>query len=605
MCGIAGYSGRKNACEEIIRILKRLEHRGYDSAGIALGGNRLTLVKSVGKIEQLERRISPDMKARTGIGHTRWATHGRISEENAHPHTDCHTSIAVVHNGIIENYRTLKKRLSGHTFKSETDTEIIPHLIEEFINAGDSPEFAFQRAVEMLDGSFAVAAICRLEPDRIYFAQKNCTLVCGIGEHGVFISSDPAGLPSEITEMFIIDDGQRGFADKNSFSLFDRASHKISPHLVKKPFSSSGAVSYSGHYMLKEICEQPDAVIAAASDKISFHCRTVSFAGIPKTTAQSLRRIVMFGCGSSYYAGMVGRQLIESIAGIPARVEYASEFRYCSPVVEPNTLFVALTQSGETRDTLAALELISHKALATVCLTNVPGSTVTRKTDISIFLNAGPERSVAATKSFTCQIVVLYLLALYLGYIRQFISLQDIQKSLDYVYILADRIREICQSTAIIEQMAARYACVQNTFFLGRGLNYPVALEGALKLKEVGYIHAEGLPAAEMKHGPIALIDEDMPVFFIAPTDATYPKILGNIQEVRSRKGNPIIITSHGNREILEIADNIIWLPESPCPQLMPALSVIPLQLMAYFVAIKKGLSVDKPRNLAKTVTVE
>ncbi|MBN2072253.1 MAG: glutamine--fructose-6-phosphate transaminase (isomerizing) [Candidatus Krumholzibacteriota bacterium] len=610
MCGIIGYTGKSgNVGEILLEGLKRLEYRGYDSAGLAVVNNgKLVTEKMPGKIIKLEEKLKGiDLTGTVGIAHTRWATHGEPNRVNAHPHYDTNMKIALVHNGIIENYTTIKKSLEaqGHKFRSETDTEVLAHLIEEFYD-GSNLEFAVQKALEVVEGTYGLIVISVLEPTKIVGARNGSPVVVGIGDDEYFIASDVAAILKHTRQVIYLEDQQMVVATPDSFTTMTLKNEYVE-HIITEIDWDLEMIEKSGfeHFMLKEIFEQPDTIHNAMRGRLIRETGKAKLGGLNMTDDQlrDLRRIVILGCGTSWHAGLLGEYMIEETARIPVEVEYASEFRYRNPIMDEGTLVLAISQSGETVDTLAALREAKSKGARVMGICNVVGSTIARETQGGVYIHAGPEIGVASTKAFTSQITVLSLFALALGRTRN-ISLSEGQRMIDALTALKDQVSQILQSNDKIRQIAEEYHHHNNFLYLGRGANYPVALEGALKLKEISYVHAEGYPAAEMKHGPIALIDENMPVVVIAPRDAAYQKILGNINEVRARKGKLIAITDEGNEELIKMADHVIFVP-STLDFLYPILSVIPLQLLAYHIAVLRGCHVDQPRNLAKSVTVE
>ena len=611
MCGIIGYIGRSNNVGEILlEGLKRLEYRGYDSAGLAIINNNGKLIteKMPGKIIKLEEELKDtDLSGSIGIAHTRWATHGEPNKINAHPHYDSKMNIALVHNGIVENYTTLKKSLEaqGHKFRSDTDTEVLAHLIEKFYN-GTNLEYAVQKALEVVEGTYGIVVISTSEPNKIVGARNGSPVVVGIGDDEYFIASDVAAILKHTRQVIYLEDQQMVVATPDSFTTMTVENEYVE-HVITEVDWDLEMIEKGGfeHFMLKEIFEQPDTIHNAMRGRLIRETGKAKLGGLNMTEDQlrNIRRIVILGCGTSWHAGLLGEYMIEETARIPVEVEYASEFRYRNPLIEEGTLVLAISQSGETVDTLAALREAKSKGARVMGICNVVGSTIARETQEGVYVHAGPEIGVASTKAFTSQITVLSLFALAMGRLRS-ISLSEGQRMIDALEALKGQVSLILESNDKIREIAEEYHHHNNFLYLGRGPNYPVALEGALKLKEISYVHAEGYPAAEMKHGPIALIDENMPVVVIAPRDAAYQKILGNINEVRARKGKLIAITDEGNEELIKIADHVIFVPTT-LDFLYPILSVIPLQLLAYHIAVLRGCHVDQPRNLAKSVTVE
>jgi len=610
MCGIIGYTGKsRNVGQILLEGLKRLEYRGYDSAGLAIirGGEMIT-EKTPGKIVKLEESLKGvDLSGSLGIAHTRWATHGVPNRVNAHPHYDSRMKIALVHNGIIENYMTLKKSLmaEGHTFVSDTDTEVLVHLVEKFYKGRDL-ELAVQKALEKVEGTYGILVVSVTEPDKIVGARNGSPVVVGVGDDEYFIASDVAAILKHTRQVIYLEDQQMVVATPDHFTTMTVANEYVE-HVIQEVDWNLDMIEKGGyeHFMLKEIFEQPETVRNAMRGRLIHENGKARLGGLNMTEddLREIKRIVILGCGTSWHAGLVGEYMIEETARIPVEVEYASEFRYRNPIMENGTLVFAISQSGETLDTLAALKEARNKGSRVMGICNVVGSTIARESQSGVYVHAGPEIGVASTKAFTSQITVLSLIALALGRLRN-VSLSEGQKIIEAMEILPEQVQQILTSDDKIKEIAEQYSHHNNFLYLGRGANYPVALEGALKLKEISYVHAEGYPAAEMKHGPIALIDDNMPVVIIAPRDAAYQKIVGNINEVKARKGKIIAITSEGNEEVIKMADHVIFVPKT-LDFLYPILTVIPLQLMAYHIAVLRGCHVDQPRNLAKSVTVE
>ncbi len=610
MCGIIGYVGKSNGVGEILMEgLKRLEYRGYDSAGIAVvrDGN-LVWNKTAGKIRRLEERLEGmDISGNLGIAHTRWATHGEPNETNAHPHFDCNERIAIVHNGIIENYRTIKKSLESenHKFVTETDTEVLAHLIEKYYD-DDNLEIAVQKALELVEGTYGLLVISASEPDKIVGARNGSPIVVGIGDGEYFIASDIAAILKHTRQVIYLEDQQMIVATPDQFTTMTVENEHVE-HDVQEVDWDLEMIEKSGfeHFMLKEIYEQPETIKNAMRGRLIPSAGDVRLGGLEMVTKElrDIRRVVLIGCGTSWHASLIGEYMIEEIARLPVEVEYASEFRYRNPIMENGTIVFVISQSGETVDTLAALREASKRGVRCMGICNVVGSTIARESDGGIYIHAGPEIGVASTKAFTSQITVLSLFSLMLGRMRD-VSSAEGQEIIEALEALPQQVQQILKSNDEIKEISKKYYHHNNFLYLGRGANYPVALEGALKLKEISYVHAEGYPAAEMKHGPIALIDENMPVVFICPSDSAYQKIIGNICEVKARKGKIIAITNEGNKEVLEMADHVVFIPRT-LDFLYPILTVIPLQLLAYHIAVLRGCNVDQPRNLAKSVTVE
>ena len=610
MCGIIGYIGSKQAVPILIDGLKRLEYRGYDSAGVVIyNGQNLNNVKTKGKISQLVDCVQgKNLSGTVGLAHTRWATHGAPSEINAHPHFDCSGRIAVVHNGIIENFSTLKKALQseGHKFKSETDSEILAHLIEKY-NKDNDFETSVRLALGQVEGAYGIVAICSDEPDKIIAARKGSPLVIGVGTDEYLIASDASAIVSHTKDVIYLDDNEIATIRSNSHQITNLLNSNGILKKVEKVDWDLDQIEKGGFdtFMLKEIFEQPESIINALRGRIMSDLTRVKLGGIEpiEDKLSDINRIIIISCGTSWHAGLVGEFLIEELAKIPVEVEYASEFRYRKPIIDKHCLVIVISQSGETADTLAALQLAKQKGATTFGICNVVGSTIAREVDAGTYVHAGPEIGVASTKAFTTQLSVLVLLALYLGKLKN-LSNQKAKDVISELVKVPKQVKQILNYNEQIKALAKQFSQTNNFLYLGRGYNFPVALEGALKLKEISYIHAEGYPAAEMKHGPIALIDKDMPVVFIATKDGTYEKVVSNILEVKARDGVVIAIATQGDSEIKDIVDHVIYVPKTiDC--LTPILNVVPLQLLAYHIATLKGRDVDKPRNLAKSVTVE
>jgi len=612
MCGIVGYVGNKQALPIIIEGIKRLEYRGYDSSGIAIinTDGELVIHKKEGKIVELEQSFPKGVNFEThlGIAHTRWATHGEPTTLNAHPHIDCTGKIAVVHNGIIENYKLLRDKLEreGHIFVSDTDTEVIAHLIEQFYLKCNNMHNAVRMMLKQVEGTLGIAAINLDVPDKLYAARRGSPLIIGVGDGQNFIASDAAALVVHTKNVIYLQDDETAEISANDFTIKTIADDEVQREISKINWDIS--MIDKGEYdffMMKEIFEQPTTIANAFRGRIMDIYNTSRLGGISLSVEElnSIKKICIIACGTSWHAGMVGQYLIEDIAKIPVRVEYASEFRYRDPLLNPETLVIVISQSGETADTLAALREARARGTKVMGITNVVGSSIARETDFGSYIHAGAEIGVASTKAFTSQITVLFLFALLLGRMRS-ISPRDGAEYIKELKSIPAKVSEILSMDSGIRAIADKYKNATNALYLGRGINFPVALEGALKLKEISYIHAEGYPAAEMKHGPIALIDENMPVIVVAPDDFVYGKILSNIEEVKARKGKIIVVANEPSNGLESLADDIIFVPRT-LPALTPLLTVIPLQLFAYHVAVQRGLDVDQPRNLAKSVTVE
>jgi len=610
MCGIVGYIGPKKTLPLLIKGLKRLEYRGYDSAGVVLvNKNKLEYRKCQGKIKELEKSLKDDkIQGNFGIGHTRWATHGQPNEKNAHPHFSCRKKIAVVHNGIIENYSLLKELLikEGHKFVSETDTEVIAHLIEKYYE-GDF-EKAVQKALVQLEGAYGLAIVCSDEPDKIIVAKNGSPLVIGIKDKEFFIASDVTPLISQTKKVIYLDDKEMAVLSRNDFKITTITNSKVIKCIkeVDWDLEQLGKANYS-HYMLKEIFEQPETIKNAFRGRIQTEEGKLVLGGLfsLKDKFKDFERIIITACGTSWHAGLLGEYIIEEIAGVPVEVDYASEFRYRHPIINEKTLMIVISQSGETADTLAALKEAKKKGAKVMGIVNVVGSSIARETDAGVYIHAGPEIGVASTKAFTSQVTALYLFSLYLAQELKRKNPKQIKKYLKALEAIPKHIKKALDKSPAVKDLAGRFKKANNFLYLGRGYNFPVALEGALKLKEISYIHAEGYPAAEMKHGPIALIDENMPVVFIATGNSTiYEKVISNIEEVKAREGKVICIANEGDERIRKMADHVIYVPKAE-EIVTPLLTVIPLQLLAYHLAVLRGCHVDQPRNLAKSVTVE
>ncbi|HUK22203.1 MAG TPA: glutamine--fructose-6-phosphate transaminase (isomerizing) [Gemmatimonadales bacterium] len=610
MCGIVGYTGPRQAAPLLLEGLKHLEYRGYDSAGLALvHDGHIEVHKTAGKISALEKDLGTALpKGSTGIAHTRWATHGVPNTTNAHPHTDCAGIVALVHNGIIENAGALRTALAkrGHAFRSETDTEVLTHLIEELHGRGRPLVESVAGALAQVEGTYGIAVISSREPDTLVAARRGSPLLVAIGNGENFVASDASAVLSHTRSVVYLDDGEIAVVRPTDYRILD-------VHAVEKEKAVThvewdlATIERGGyaHFMLKEILEQPNSIRDTLRGRLLEEEGTARLGGLNLTDDDLLqiRRIVITACGTSWHAGLIGEYMMEELARIPTEVEYASEFRYRNPIVDEHTLVIGVSQSGETADTLAALREAKRRGARTLGIVNVVGSTIAREVEGGIYLHAGPEIGVASTKAFTSQIAALALLTLKLGRLRSLSILQG----REVVRALA-RLPELVERTLAhapaVERLAERLVRAGNVLYLGRGYNFPVALEGALKLKEILYIHAEGYPAAEMKHGPIALIDDLMPVVFVAPKDAVYQKIVSNVEEVKARGGRVIAVVTEGDTGLAKLADHRIEVPET-LDLLTPILTVLPLQLLAYYIAVRRGCNVDQPRNLAKSVTVE
>src|SRR3989454_1321379 len=610
MCGIVGYTGARPAAALVLEGLKRLEYRGYDSAGLAVvSDGRIEVFKAPGKIAVLEKELGKKLPAgTTALAHTRWATHGAPNTKNAHPHTDCGGTVALVHNGIIENAVALRAALTkrGHRFRSDTDTEVLAHLIEELHVKGTPLLDAVVGALREVEGAYGIAVLSSREPDTIVAARKGSPLVVAIGQGEHWVASDASAVLSHTRSVVYLDDEEIAVIRPNDYRILDLTAAEKEKTVTHVDWDL-GTIERGGfaHFMLKEILEQPESVQNTLRGRLLEEEGTVRLGGLNISDEELLRiqRIVITACGTSWHAALIGEYMMEELARIPTEVEYASEFRYRNPIVDERTLVIGISQSGETADTLAALREAKRRGARTLGLINVVGSTIAREVDGGIYLHAGPEIGVASTKAFTCQIVALALLTLHLGRLRSLSVLQG-REVVRALRRLPEQVAEVLARASEVEKLVSVFEGTSNALYLGRGYNFPVALEGALKLKEISYIHAEGYPAAEMKHGPIALIDDSMPVVFIAPRDAVYQKIVSNIQEVKARGGRVIAVVTEGDQQIAGLADHLVTIPETIDP-LTPVLSAVPLQLLAYYIAVHRGRNVDQPRNLAKSVTVE
>lgn len=609
MCGIVGYLGHRQAKPILIEGLKRLEYRGYDSAGLAmLVDGKMKLARSVGRVSMLEERLEQDggFNGTIGVCHTRWATHGGVTELNAHPHKDDRHGLVVVHNGIIENYAALKTYLQdkGHVFTSETDTEVISMLISELYE-GDL-EKAVQAALREVTGAYAICVMCEKEPETLVVARKGSPLLVGVGKDEYIVASDAAAIIAHTSQAFMLDDYNVVKITRNGFHTTDIHNTVITPKIsqLEIDLEQIELGGYS-HFMLKEIFEQPKALRACLSGRTDTRDGRVVLGGIGSFAKEltKAKRVVFTAQGTALHAAMIGRYFFEDVAKVPSTWEYASEFRYRNPIVEENTVVVAVSQSGETADTLAALHEAKERGALALGVVNVVGSSIARTTDAGVYLRVGPEIGVASTKAFVGQVTALSLLGLFMAR-RRLMSAYDCTRFMQYMEELPEKIERILAQAEKIKKITEKYVDRENWLFLGRGYNYPTAIEGALKLKEISYIHAEGMPAAEMKHGPIALINEGLPAVFIANRGKQYEKVMSNIQEVRSRGGHVIAVATEGDQHIKNYAQDVIYIPDVIEP-LSPILTVVPLQLMAYYAAVARGHDVDKPRNLAKSVTVE
>ena len=611
MCGIVGYIGFREAWPIVIKGLHRLEYRGYDSAGIALINGSLNIYKKAGKVSDLEKSVeNEDLKGTIGMGHTRWATHGEPSDRNSHPHTSGDGRLAIIHNGIIENYSTLKEALlsRGHIFKSDTDTEVLIHLIEDIqqqtgLDLRESVRIALNEVI----GAYAIVIMSKDEPDELIAARKGSPMVLGVGEKEYFIASDASPIIEYTKNVIYLNDNEIAYIKRNEL-LIKNINNVVQIPYVQELELKLEMLEKGGfdHFMLKEIYEQPRSIKDCMRGRIYPQKALVQLGGI-KEYAEKLKnidRIIIVACGTSWHAGLVGEYLIEEYARIPVEVEYASEFRYRNPIISEKDIVIAISQSGETADTMAAIELAKEKGATIFGICNVVGASIPRLSHAGVYTHAGPEIGVASTKAFTAQVTVLTLMALYMAQQRGTITQSKLIDLLTELDNIPSMVEKCLLSNDRIKEIAAKFKDARNFLFLGRGSGFPVALEGALKLKEISYIHAEGYPAAEMKHGPIALIDEEMPVVFIATKNSSYEKVISNIQEVKARKGKVIAIVTEGDTTVKNMADYVIEIPDAD-EIFLPLLATIPLQLLSYHIAVMRGCNVDQPRNLAKSVTVE
>jgi glucosamine--fructose-6-phosphate aminotransferase (isomerizing) len=614
MCGIVGFIGNQQAYPILIKGLKRLEYRGYDSSGVAMIENQqFNQYKCKGKVADLEALVSgKDIDGTIGIGHTRWATHGVPNDVNAHPHLSGDGNLSLIHNGIIENYATLKEALmgQGHVFKSDTDTEVLVHFIEDIMAKTGSDLFeAVRVALCEVVGAYAIVVMDRRHPNRLVCAKKSSPLVIGIGSEGdYFIASDATPFIEYTKNVVYLEDEEVALIDRQSgLKIVTIQNQQKDPYIHELELKLE-AIEKGGYdsFMLKEIHEQPRSIHDSIRGRLNLNHGMLKMSGIDRHEEiwMNANRIIIVACGTSWHAGLVAEYLFEEFARIPTEVEYASEFRYRDPIIQPGDIVIAISQSGETADTLAAIELAKEKGAFIFGVCNVVGSTISRATHSGAYTHAGPEIGVASTKAFTAQVAVLYLIALSVADKRGTLSKERLHRLMAELSTIPDKVEEVLKTNALVESIAAIYKDHRNALYLGRGYSFPVALEGALKLKEISYIHAEGYPAAEMKHGPIALIDEEMPVFVIATQGHSYEKVVSNIQEVKARKGKIIAIVTAGDKTVSELADHSIEIPKTD-DSLVPIVSVIPLQLLSYHVAVMRGCNVDQPRNLAKSVTVE
>jgi glucosamine--fructose-6-phosphate aminotransferase (isomerizing) len=610
MCGIVGYIGTQTAAPLIVSGLKRLEYRGYDSAGVCvLSSDGLRIEKRAGRVKDLEAIVDiSSINGTVGVGHTRWATHGVPNDANAHPHTDQDGSIALVHNGIIENYLTIKKKLesAGYTFRSDTDSEVLAVFIGMLYKTLGDLEAAVRTALAEVEGTFGIVVLSVHEPDMIIAARRGSPLILGIGDGEYLVASDASAVISHTRQVVYLQENEMAILKRDGFST-KTIENVDTRSVVEEIAFELEQIERGGfdHFMLKEIYEQPITFRDGFRGRLNAEEGSVRLGGLSSVTdkLRQAKRIIITACGTSWHAGLVGEYLIEQLARIPVEVEYASEFRYRNPIINHDDVVIAISQSGETADTLAAIREAKLKGATVIGMVNVVGSTIARETDAGVYLHAGPEIGVASTKAFTSQLCVLTQFALFLGRMKA-VSSQQGKELADALEQIPEQITRILDNAEPIKKIAHEFAHVSNFLYLGRGYNFPAALEGALKLKEISYIHAEGYPAAEMKHGPIALIDENMPVVFIAPKDEIYEKVISNIEEVRARNGRVIVIADDDDEHVDRVANHVIRIPKT-IPMLTPILASIPLQLLAYYIAVERGCNVDMPRNLAKSVTVE
>ncbi|MDO6435823.1 glutamine--fructose-6-phosphate transaminase (isomerizing) [Cyclobacterium sp. 1_MG-2023] len=611
MCGIVAYIGSREAYPIILKGLQRLEYRGYDSAGVALLDKELAVYKKMGKVAELESSlIGTNLHAQSGIGHTRWATHGEPSDRNAHPHRSSSGKLAMVHNGIIENFAPIKKELlqKGYVFESDTDTEVLLHFIDDiYQNDANSLEEAVRIALKRIVGAYVIILLDQDQPDTLIAARKGSPLVIGIGKNEHFLASDASPIIEYTKEVVYINDYEMAIVKPDELILKNPGNERITPFITKLDMELA-AIEKGGyeHFMLKEIFEQPTAVFDCLRGRLDAKKGTITMGGIDQhlDLLREAKRIIIVGCGTSWHAGLLAEYVLEELCRIPVEVEYASEFRYRNPVINPGDVIIAVSQSGETADTLVALENAKSKGAFIFGVVNVVGSSIARLSQAGAYTHAGPEIGVASTKAFTAQLTVLYMIAIKLGYSKGTLSKERYQHLINELALVPDKIQDALKEATSIENLAKKYQNARDFLFLGRGYNFPIALEGALKLKEISYIHAEGYPAAEMKHGPIALVEETLPVVFVATRDIYHEKLVSNAREIKARKGQVLAVITENDDLFEEIADDTISVPAAD-ELIAPLISVVPLQLLAYYTGLAKGLDVDKPRNLAKSVTVE
>jgi glucosamine--fructose-6-phosphate aminotransferase (isomerizing) len=611
MCGIVAYIGDRQAFPILINGLKRLEYRGYDSAGVAIMQDQINIYKRKGKVTDLEEFIgNKNLTSSVGIGHTRWATHGEPNDVNAHPHASMNGKFVIIHNGIIENYAKLRERLSsrGVTFKSQTDTEVLANLIEFIYEQGKvDAELAVRLALSKVIGAYGLVVMCADEPDKLIAARKGSPLVIGVGNEEYFVASDATPIVEYTKSVIYLNDGDVAIIKKDQLVLKTIRNESQSPTIHELTIDI-GEIDKGGydHFMLKEIFEQPRSIQDTFRGRVSTQNNEIHLGGLYEVMPKLIeaKRIIIIACGTSWHAGLVGEYLFEDFARVNVEVEYASEFRYRNPIISKDDIVIAISQSGETADTLAAIRLAKEKGALVLGICNVVGSSIPRETHAGVYTHAGPEIGVASTKAFTCQVTVLTMMAISMGRSKGYIDDATYKRLIQEFTLIPEKIEEILSQSNIIKEVAEKYKSSTNALYLGRGYLFPVALEGALKLKEISYIHAEGYPAAEMKHGPIALIDHNMPVVIVATKDSSYEKIVSNIQEVKARNGQIIAVVTKGDTIIRQMANYVFEIPETETV-FTPLLSVIPLQLFSYYIAVMRGCNVDQPRNLAKSVTVE
>jgi glucosamine--fructose-6-phosphate aminotransferase (isomerizing) len=611
MCGIIGYTGHRDAYLVVVKGLKRLEYRGYDSAGVALHEKTLRVYKKMGKVADLEEHtIGKDISGKTGIGHTRWATHGEPSDRNAHPHLSSSGKLAMIHNGIIENYAQLKKELTqkGYVFKSDTDTEVLLNFIDEIKqNNVCTLEEAIRVALKRVTGAYVILLLDAENPDTIIAARKGSPLVIGVGKGEHFLGSDASPMLEYTKEVVYVNDYELAIVKPDELILKNLGNEKLTPYVQKLDIELA-AIEKGGydHFMLKEIFEQPRTIYDCLRGRLDASNNKITLSGIDQYAKEicSANRIIMIACGTSWHAGLIAEYIFEECCRINVEVEYASEFRYRNPIINPGDVIIAISQSGETADTLVAIENAKAKGAIILGVVNVVGSSIARMSHAGAYTHAGPEIGVASTKAFTAQLAVLSMIALKIAQLKGTLSAARINELLYELEAIPAKVESILANTAHIKNIAKQYATARDFLYLGRGYNFPIALEGALKLKEISYIHAEGYPAAEMKHGPIALVDESLPVVFVATKDSYHEKVISNIQEIKARKGKVISIITEDDEAATQLSESVMPVP--PCDEMLaPLLTVIPLQLLSYYIGIARGCDVDKPRNLAKSVTVE